>query len=129
MDSLLSINRLESSVITVNYDEIIQLTNTIVGVLYTYVSSKLFSNKLKRRFFELKGNILDFWNTKKSHKTCKRIKNLRKYHCVVKGETIIDENHYYYIKIYSNNKSKIFYFRNKEGFDIVYKELVRIIYN
>jgi hypothetical protein len=129
MDSLLNSKRLGSSVITVDSNEIIQLTNTIVGILYTYVSSKLFSSKLKRRFFELKGNTLDIWNTQKSHKTCKKIKNLKKYHRVITGEKIIDENHYYYIKIYSNTKSKILYSVNKDGFDIVYNELVRIIYN
>ena len=128
MDSLLSDTILESSVIAVEYDEIIPLTNTIVGVLYTYVRSGFFSTKLKRRFFELKSNTFDFWNTKKSHKTCKRI-NLKKYNQVIKGEAIMNDNHYYYIKIFSNTKSKIFYSFNKEGFDIVYDELVKIIYN
>ena len=58
MDSLLDESCMDSDVISVDGDEIIQLTNTIVGVIYYYVSYSFFIYKFKRRFFQLKGNTL-----------------------------------------------------------------------
>ena len=50
MDSLLDESCMDSDVISVDGDEIIKLTNTIVGVIYYYVSYSFFIYKFKRRF-------------------------------------------------------------------------------
>lgn len=129
MDSLLDESCMDSDVISVDGDEIIKLTNTIVGVIYYYVSYSFFIYKFKRRFFQLKGNTFDTWNVNKLHKTCKRIKNLKKYNGIYKDKEIVNKKLYYTITIYNYFKSKTYYSTNKEGLDILYNELVRIINN
>lgn len=78
MDKLLDKNLNLSSVIPIGNEEIIRINGIVYGIIY-YKSYKLFSTKWKKRFFELGNNYLDLWNPKKSHKTCKTIKNINNY--------------------------------------------------
>ena len=127
MAGLLISDNIRSDVISVGSDDIFQLNNSIVGIIYTSVSSGFFSKKIKRRYFQLTDTYLDIWNPKKSHKTCKRINNLKKYICIEKGYSDIFTEKYIYVKISRKNSFRIFYSLNEKGMILFYDKLDRII--
>ena len=108
MDKLLDKNTDLSNVIPIGEEQIIKMNNVIFGIIY-YKSIKLFSTKWKRRFFELGNNYLDLWNPKKSHKTCKSIKNIYDYEIkIISNKNLNGENGLYLRLMNKNSKIDLF---------------------